>query len=60
MVGRMLAAKHEVGVYNRTAAKAKPLADAGAKILNSVAEAARYGDVTYTMPASACSRVIGT
>jgi 3-hydroxyisobutyrate dehydrogenase-like beta-hydroxyacid dehydrogenase len=49
MVGRMLAAKHEVGVYNRTAAKAKPLADAGAKILNSVAEAARYGDVTYTM-----------
>jgi 3-hydroxyisobutyrate dehydrogenase-like beta-hydroxyacid dehydrogenase len=49
MVGRMLAAKHDVGVYNRTAAKAKPLADAGAKILTSVAEAARYGDVTYTM-----------
>jgi 3-hydroxyisobutyrate dehydrogenase-like beta-hydroxyacid dehydrogenase len=49
MVGRMLAAKHEVGVYNRTAAKAKPLADAGAKVLASVAEAARYGDVTYTM-----------
>jgi len=49
MVGRMLAAKHDVGVYNRTAAKAKPLADAGAKILASVAEAARYGDVTYTM-----------
>ena len=49
MVGRMLAAKHDVGVYNRTAAKAKPLADAGAKILASVADAARYGDVTYTM-----------
>ncbi len=49
MVSRMLAAKHDVGVYNRTAAKAKPLADAGAKILASVAEAARYGDVTYTM-----------
>jgi len=49
MVGRMLAANHEVGVYNRTAAKAKPLADAGAKILASVSEAARYGDVTYTM-----------
>jgi 3-hydroxyisobutyrate dehydrogenase-like beta-hydroxyacid dehydrogenase len=49
MVSRMLAAKHDVGVYNRTAAKAKPLADAGARILASVAEAARYGDVTYTM-----------
>jgi len=52
MVGRMLAANHEVGVYNRTAAKAKPLADAGAKILASVSEAARYGDVTYTMLAN--------
>ena len=49
MVSRMLAAKHDVGVYNRTAAKAKALADAGAEILASVAEAARYGDVTYTM-----------
>jgi 3-hydroxyisobutyrate dehydrogenase-like beta-hydroxyacid dehydrogenase len=49
MVGRMLAAKHDVGVYNRTAGKAKPLADAGAKVVASVAEAARYGDVTYTM-----------
>ena len=49
MVGRMLAAKHEVGVYNRTAAKAKPLADAGAKIVGSIADAARYGDAVYTM-----------
>jgi 3-hydroxyisobutyrate dehydrogenase-like beta-hydroxyacid dehydrogenase len=49
MVGRMLAAQHDVGVYNRTAAKAKPLADAGAKIVASVAEAARYGELTYTM-----------
>ena len=45
----MLAAKHDVGVYNRTAAKAKPLADAGAKIVASVADAARYGEVAYTM-----------
>ena len=49
MVRRLLDAKHEVGVYNRTAAKAKPLADAGAKIVSSIADAARYGEVTYTM-----------
>jgi 3-hydroxyisobutyrate dehydrogenase-like beta-hydroxyacid dehydrogenase len=49
MVLRLLAAKHDVGVYNRTAEKTKPLADAGAKILGSVADAARYGDVVYTM-----------
>jgi len=49
MVARLLAAKHEVGVFNRTPEKAKPLADAGAKIVASVADAARYGDVIYTM-----------
>jgi hypothetical protein len=49
MVGRLLAAKHEVGVYNRSPAKLKPLADAGATILGSVAEAARFGEVIYTM-----------
>ncbi len=49
MVLRLLAAQHDVGVYNRTAEKVKPLADAGAKILGSVADATRYGDVVYTM-----------
>jgi 3-hydroxyisobutyrate dehydrogenase-like beta-hydroxyacid dehydrogenase len=49
MVGRLLAAKHDVGVFNRTAAKVKPLADAGAKILPSIADAARYGEAVYTM-----------
>ena len=49
MVRRMLEAKHEVGVYNRTPEKAKPLADAGAKILPSIADAARHGDAVYTM-----------
>jgi 3-hydroxyisobutyrate dehydrogenase len=29
MVRRLLDAKHDVGVYNRTAEKAKPLADVG-------------------------------
>jgi 3-hydroxyisobutyrate dehydrogenase-like beta-hydroxyacid dehydrogenase len=49
MVRRMLEAKHEVGVYNRTPEKAKPLADAGAKILSSIGDATRFGDVVYTM-----------
>ena len=49
MVLRLLGAGHDVGVYNRTAAKVKPLADAGAKILPSIADAARYGDVVFTM-----------
>src|SRR5215813_9234023 len=49
MARRLLDAKHDVGVYNRTPEKAKPLADAGAKILTTIAEAARYGEVVYTM-----------
>jgi 3-hydroxyisobutyrate dehydrogenase-like beta-hydroxyacid dehydrogenase len=49
MVRRLIEAKHEVGVYNRTAAKTQPLAEAGARILPSIADAARYGDMTYTM-----------
>jgi 3-hydroxyisobutyrate dehydrogenase-like beta-hydroxyacid dehydrogenase len=49
MVARLLAAKHDVGVYNRTPDKLKPLAEAGAKIIGSIADAARYGDVIYTM-----------
>ena len=49
MVRRLLEAKHDVGVYNRTPEKAKPLADTGAKIVESVADAARFGDVIYTM-----------
>ena len=49
MVRRLLDARHDVGVYNRTPEKAKPLADAGARIVGSIADAARYGDVIYTM-----------
>jgi 3-hydroxyisobutyrate dehydrogenase-like beta-hydroxyacid dehydrogenase len=49
MVGRLLAAGHDVGIYNRTPAKAKPLTDQGAKLVASVADAGRYGDVVYTM-----------
>src|SRR4029078_7037900 len=51
MVHRLLQAKHDVGVYNRTAEKTKPLADAGAKVLSSSADAACYGDAGFTMMA---------
>jgi 3-hydroxyisobutyrate dehydrogenase-like beta-hydroxyacid dehydrogenase len=49
MATRMLQAGHEVAVFNRTPEKAKPLADAGAKVVSSIAEAARFGDVVFTM-----------
>jgi 3-hydroxyisobutyrate dehydrogenase-like beta-hydroxyacid dehydrogenase len=46
---RILEAKHDLGVYNRTAERAKPLGVAGAKLLGSVKEAANYGDGVFTM-----------
>jgi hypothetical protein len=49
MVRRLLEAGHEVAVYNRTPEKAKPLADAGAQVVASIAEASRFGDAVYTM-----------
>jgi 3-hydroxyisobutyrate dehydrogenase-like beta-hydroxyacid dehydrogenase len=49
MVRRLLEAGHEVAVYNRTPDKAKPLTEAGAKVVSSIAEAARFGDAVYTM-----------
>src|ERR1041384_1470123 len=48
-VGGRRPPSHGVGVYNRTPAKVKPLADQGAKVVSSIADAARYADVTYTM-----------
>jgi hypothetical protein len=49
MARRLLDARHEVGAYNRTVSKTRPLEDAGAKVMGSVPEAARYGEVLYTM-----------
>ena len=49
MARRLIDAQHDVGVYNRTKEKVKPLADAGAKALDSAEAAARYGDAVYTM-----------
>lgn len=49
MATRLLGAGHEVGVYNRTPEKAKDLADAGATVLKTVAEAAQFGEAVFTM-----------
>src|SRR4051812_10954247 len=49
MVLRMLGAGHDVGIYNRSAGKTKPLAEAGARVLTSIADASRYGEAIYTM-----------
>jgi 3-hydroxyisobutyrate dehydrogenase-like beta-hydroxyacid dehydrogenase len=49
MVRRLLGGGHEVGVYNRSPAKIKPLVDAGAKGLASIKAAAVFGDAVFTM-----------
>jgi len=49
MAQRLLQAGHEVAVFNRTAEKAKPLADAGAKVAKSIGEAAVFGEAVFTM-----------
>ena len=49
MTRRLLEAGHEVGVYNRTAGKIKPLIDAGAKAVNSIKAAATFGAAVFTM-----------
>jgi 3-hydroxyisobutyrate dehydrogenase-like beta-hydroxyacid dehydrogenase len=49
MARRLREAGHELAVYNRTPEKAKALADAGARVVGSIAEAARYGEAVFTM-----------
>jgi 3-hydroxyisobutyrate dehydrogenase-like beta-hydroxyacid dehydrogenase len=49
MAGRLLGAGHQLAVYNRTRAKADAMGEAGAKVVGSIAELARHGDVTITM-----------
>ena len=48
MASNLLKAGHQVTVYNRTAAKAQPLANLGARVAASVAEAC-HADVVFTM-----------
>ncbi|MGZ3408949.1 MAG: NAD(P)-dependent oxidoreductase [Xanthobacteraceae bacterium] len=49
MARRLIDAGHDVGAYNRTPEKLKALAEAGVKVVGSIAEAARYGDAVFTM-----------
>ena len=49
MARRLLDGGHDLGVYNRTAEKLKPLLGLGAKPLNSIKAAATYGEAVFTM-----------
>jgi 3-hydroxyisobutyrate dehydrogenase-like beta-hydroxyacid dehydrogenase len=49
MATRILNAGHELMVFNRTPEKTTPLADAGAKVARSTAEAAAFGEAVFTM-----------
>src|SRR5262245_14053785 len=49
MAKRLLDAGHDVGAYNRTPEKLNDLAAAGAKVVGSIGEAARYGDAVFSM-----------
>ena len=49
MARRIRDAGHDLAVYNRTSEKAKTLAEAGAVVVGSVAEAARHGEAVFTM-----------
>jgi 3-hydroxyisobutyrate dehydrogenase-like beta-hydroxyacid dehydrogenase len=49
MARRLAESGHDVGVYNRTAAKSKAAAEFGAKELASIAAAANYGEAVFTM-----------
>lgn len=49
MAQRLIDAGHDLAIYNRSPEKAKPLVDAGAKLMASIADAARYGEAVYTM-----------
>jgi 3-hydroxyisobutyrate dehydrogenase-like beta-hydroxyacid dehydrogenase len=49
MARRLCEAGHDVAVYNRTPEKARALAEAGAKVVGSIAEAASYGEAVITM-----------
>jgi 3-hydroxyisobutyrate dehydrogenase-like beta-hydroxyacid dehydrogenase len=49
MARRLLDAKHDVGAYNRTPEKIKDLVASGAKPLNSIEQACRYGAAVFTM-----------
>ncbi|NMO13355.1 NAD(P)-dependent oxidoreductase [Pyxidicoccus fallax] len=49
MAKNLLAAGHEVTVWNRSPAKAEPLREKGARVAGTPAEAARGAEVVFTM-----------
>lgn len=49
MATHVLSAGYPLVVYNRTAAKAQPLVDAGARLVSSPLEVAQASDVVFTM-----------
>ena len=49
MASRLLEAGHELQIYNRTKEKARPLADKGASLTDSPAEAAQGADAIFVM-----------
>ncbi|MEX1109575.1 MAG: NAD(P)-binding domain-containing protein, partial [Dongiaceae bacterium] len=49
MADRILGGGHEIAVYNRTSSKCADLVSRGAKLAETVAETARFGDVVITM-----------
>jgi 3-hydroxyisobutyrate dehydrogenase-like beta-hydroxyacid dehydrogenase len=49
MARRLLDGGHDLGIYNRTAEKLKPLIGLGAKALDSIKAAATYGEAVFTM-----------
>ena len=49
MARRLIEASHDIAVFNRTAAKAAELVQAGARSASSLAHAARHGDAVFTM-----------
>jgi 3-hydroxyisobutyrate dehydrogenase-like beta-hydroxyacid dehydrogenase len=49
MTRRLIEAGHEIGVYNRTPEKLKPLIDAGAKPMPSIQATATFGEAVFTM-----------
>lgn len=49
MAKNLMQAGYPLNVYNRTAEKAKPLAELGARVASSPADAAKDADVVFTM-----------
>lgn len=49
MAGRLLAAGHQVSVYNRTVSKARALVTSGARLASSPADACRGADAVFSM-----------